>query len=119
MGGAVEDREKAVSRGGDLLTAMAPELVADSGMMGAQDGAPAAVPELHRPLGRADEVGEQHGGDHATGLQDASPVESQKRGGTLVNMSGMSGPREGGKGARADRSPSSVSPERGSPRIAA
>ena len=83
VGRAVEHREESVAGGGDLVPMVAQELFAHDGVMRAQHFAPAAVTELRRVLGRADDVGEEDGRDHPAGLQLASRLVWRK-----LNMSG-------------------------------
>ena len=61
--GTVEGREEAV--GVELLTAVPGELPANRRMMAREQVAPRAVAELGSPLRRADDVGEEDGGEHA------------------------------------------------------
>src|SRR5215218_11309579 len=60
-GGAVEGREKAVSKRLHLAAAEAPELAASEFVMARDQVPPAPVAGLRRAPGRVDDVGEHHG----------------------------------------------------------
>ena len=66
-GRAVEGGEEAVAERLDLLAAVAGERGAHERVMAVEQLAPAAVADLRGPLGRADDVREQDGGEHALG----------------------------------------------------
>ena len=64
----VERGEEAVAGGVDLAAAEPLELATDGGVVTAQQLRPVAVAESLQPLGRADEVGEEDGGEDTIGL---------------------------------------------------
>ena len=68
-GRAVERREEPVADDLDLVAAEPLELTAHDPVVVGQQGLPADVAELGRPLGRADDVGEQDGRQHASRLR--------------------------------------------------
>ena len=63
----VEEREEAVAGGVDLLAAEAIELGSDRRIVPSEELRPRCVTELRRPLGRADEIGEEDGREDAVG----------------------------------------------------
>ena len=67
-GRAVEGREKPVARRVDLAASEPAELPADDMVMAIQKVPSAAIPESRGPLGRAHDVGEEHGGKDAVWL---------------------------------------------------
>ena len=67
-GRAVERREEPVADDLDLVAAEPLELATDDAVVVGEQGLPADVAELGRPLGRADDVGEQDGRQHASRL---------------------------------------------------
>ena len=74
----VERREEPVAGRVDLAAAEALELAPDERVVPLEQVAPAPVAELRRPLGRADDVGEEHRREHAVGLghRGATPVRN-------------------------------------------
>src|SRR5206468_2107513 len=65
---SVERRQEAVAGGVDLATAEPGELAPDDRVMPFEEVAPGAVAELERLRGRADDVSEEHGCEHAVRL---------------------------------------------------
>ena len=63
--GAIEDGEEAVARHVDLPTAEPLELSARHTEIRVQELPPAAITDRGRSLGRAHDVGEHHGDEHA------------------------------------------------------
>ena len=66
-GRPVERGQEAVPGGVELLPGEASERTADRRVVLVEQGSPARVPEILDPLGRADEIGEEDGGQHAVG----------------------------------------------------
>src|SRR5262245_25806837 len=65
---AIESRQEPVASGVDLATPEADKLAAHQAVVTVEQIVPAPVAEACRLLGRADNVGEQHGREHAIGL---------------------------------------------------
>ena len=65
----VERGEEPVAGGVDLAAAKPLELAPNRGVVRAEELAPAAIAELHGPLRRADDVGEENRGEDAVGLR--------------------------------------------------
>src|SRR5581483_3118722 len=65
--GAIEGGQKSVAGGLHLVAAKAREVAADQGMMTVEKMTPALIAKLGRLFGRADDVGEEHGGENAIG----------------------------------------------------
>src|SRR5439155_22834742 len=63
--GAVESREETIAGGVHFVAAKTRQLLAHEGMVAGEPYAPGAVAEPRRGLGRTDDVGEQHGSEHA------------------------------------------------------
>ena len=68
-GRPVEGREEAVARGVDLTPSEAFQISADDLVVTVEQIAPASVSELARPLGRADDVREEHRREHPVRLR--------------------------------------------------
>ena len=66
-GRPVERGQEPVPGGVELLAREASELAANRRVVLVEEGSPARVPEILHPLGRADEIGEEDGGQHAVG----------------------------------------------------
>ena len=61
--------EEPVAGGVDLAAAKTVQLVADHGVVPVEQHAPLPVAQLHGAVGRTDDVGEQHGREHAVGVE--------------------------------------------------
>ena len=70
--GAVEGGQEAVAGDPDLLATEPLKPVSDKRVVLAQESSPAPVAELGGTLGRADDVREEHGREHAVRLPAAS-----------------------------------------------
>src|SRR5207248_5374258 len=70
--GTVERGQEAVAGGVDLAPAEALELPAHRAIVRREEHGPAAVAELRGARRRADDVGEEHRGEHTIGLRRAA-----------------------------------------------
>ena len=69
-GRPIETREEAVAGCVELLSVIADELSTDDRVVPLEELAPCLVAEVHRLLRRADDVGEENGGEYAVCVDD-------------------------------------------------
>jgi hypothetical protein len=85
---ASERSEEAVASGVDLMAAEALQLPPDLGVMTTLQGLPPPIPELGRDFARADDVGEQQGGQPALLLATPHHGWSVRSAGAALNLDG-------------------------------